>query len=332
MFLKILMSEFQLLKILSDGQYHSGEELGSQLGISRTAVWKQLKKIDSLGVSLDSTKGKGYCLPGGISLLDKDDIVAAMSTASQEVLTCIDVEAVIDSTNIKAMGYAQKGLAYPYVCTAEKQTGGRGRRGREWFSPYARNLYFSFTWGFSGGAASLEGLSLAVGVVVAEVLYECGVEDIQLKWPNDILCAEKKLSGILLEMTGDPAGLCQVVIGIGMNVSMQNVDAEKIDQPWTDLESILHRQINRSELQAKLLDALFGLLMGYEQAGFSTYQKRFSDRDIHAGKSVVVKLGDRVVIGRSAGVNKTGALLVETELGIEVFNGGEVSLRRSNAS
>ena len=326
------MSEQQLLNILSDGQYHSGEDLGRALGVSRAAVWKQLKKIESLGINLESVKGKGYCLPGGLSLLNKESIFAAMSETAKGVVYDIDIESVIDSTNAQAMSFAQSNTHYPYVCTAEQQTKGKGRRGREWFSPYGRNLYFSVTWEFAGGAASLEGLSLAVGVVVADVLSEFGAQDVQLKWPNDILYQGKKLAGILLEMTGDAAGPCQVVIGIGLNVAMSQIEVESIDQPWIDLELVLGRSVDRSELQGRLLTELFELLVSYEQKGFAAYKHRFEERDMHVSKPVYVKLGDRVVVGVSAGVNEAGALLLDTEAGREVFNGGEVSLRGVNAT
>lgn len=326
------MSEHQLLKILSDGHFHSGEDLGSALGISRAAIWKQLKKIESLGLVIDSVKGRGYCLPGGLSLLNKEGVLAAMNEPARQMLQQLDVQSVIGSTNTSAMTFAQTNDVYPYVCTAEQQTGGKGRRGREWVSPYGRNLYFSITWGFVGGAASLEGLSLAVGVVVADVLASYGVEGVQLKWPNDILYQGKKLSGILLEMTGDAAGPCQVVIGVGLNVAMSEAEAEGINQPWTDLQAILGRSVDRSELQGRLLTALFELLQDYELKGFSAYKQRFAERDMHFAKPVYVKLGERVIVGHSAGVSESGALLLDTETGQEVFNGGEVSLRGTDVT
>ena len=326
------MSEHQLLKILSDGQYHSGEDLGNSLGISRAAIWKQLKKIESLGIELESIKGKGYCLKGGLSLLSEAEILSAMTDSSRQQLIQMDVETVIDSTNVAAMSFAQNNTVYPYVCTAEQQTGGKGRRGREWFSPYGRNLYFSITWEFAGGAASLEGLSLAVGVVVADVLAEYGADQVQLKWPNDILYDGKKLAGILLEMTGDAAGPCQVVVGVGLNVAMSGLDTDSIDQPWVDLESVLKTKVVRSELQGKLLSGLFGLLSEYEAKSFAAYKQRFTERDVHLGKPVYVKLSSRVVIGESAGITDSGALLLNTEAGQEQFNGGEVSLRGADAT
>ncbi len=327
-----IMSEQQLIAILSDGEFHSGEALGLALGISRSAVWKQIKKVEALGVSLESVKGRGYCLPGGLNLLSEEAILSAMSVQARALLHRLDVEEVIASTNEQAMAQAQTASGLSYACTAEQQTGGKGRRGRPWFSPYARNLYFSVTRQFAGGAAALEGLSLAVGVVVSDVLASYGLDEVKLKWPNDILCEQKKLAGILLEMTGDAAGPCQVVVGIGLNVSMSAIDSSSIDQPWVDVEAILKQRIDRNSLLAALLDAVLPLLAAYEQQGLAHYRQRFIERDAYIGKPVYVKLGDRVVLGDCAGIDGSGALLLDTDTGRVAFNGGEVSLRGVHAA
>jgi BirA family biotin operon repressor/biotin-[acetyl-CoA-carboxylase] ligase len=216
----------------------SGQDLADLLGVSRTAVWKQLNKLEELGLEIESVKGKGYRIPGGITLLDEQAVRDTMAVDSLPLLAMLDLRDAIGSTNAEAMSQIAAGRGSGYVCTAEQQTAGRGRRGREWVSPYARNLYLSAVWEYEQGAAVLEGMSLAVGVVVARALAACGVPPVQLKWPNDLLYEGAKLGGILLEMTGDPAGACQVVVGIGVNVSMPGKAAEGIDQSWTDVSRI----------------------------------------------------------------------------------------------
>lgn len=318
-----------LLNILSDGEFHSGEELGEALSVSRTAVWKQLKKIEQLGIQIESVKGKGYCLSGGLSLLDEQKIADSMGGALYGSVARFDVESVIESTNRNALDYSQANSGYPYICTAEQQTGGRGRRGKPWFSPYAQNLYFSVTWEFASGAAALEGLSLAVGVVVADVLAALGAGKTQLKWPNDILYDGRKLAGILLEISGDAAGPCQVVVGVGLNVAMTGATSV-IDQPWVDLQAVLGERPDRSYVLGQMLKSIINLLASYEVDGFSQYRDRFAQRDMHEGKPVFVKFGDRVVAGDGAGVDSSGALLVDTVTGRQVFSGGEVSLRSAD--
>lgn len=321
-----------LLAVLADGRFHSGKELGVALGVSRAAVWKHLQKLESLGIRLLSIKGKGYCLEGGLELLSAASIVAGIGPRALPLLAQLDIHPVIDSTNAQAL---RDGVAYGsgYVCLAEFQTAGRGRRGRTWVSPFGNNIYLSLLWTFDGGAAQLEGLSLAVGVVIADVLGALGVEDISLKWPNDILWRGRKLAGVLLEMTGDPAGVCQIVIGIGLNVLMPVDAADSIDQPWVDIRSILAaldlpaENFGRNQLVAALLSGLFPLLDSYQTKRFASYRVRWEQLNAYADKVVEVRMANSSVSGEMLGVNEAGALRLQTARGEQLFYGGEVSLR-----
>lgn len=313
-----------LLSTLSDGQFHSGDVLGDQFGVSRTAIWKQLKKVEDLGIPLESVKGKGYRIPGGLDLIDSAAIRESLLPQVSELVSDLDVRDVVDSTNVIALNKAMSG-ACGYICTAEQQTAGKGRRGKAWASPYASNLYMSVVWEFVEGAAALEGLSLAVGVAVVEALNRAGVNDVRLKWPNDILCNGRKLAGILLEVAGDVAGPCRVVVGIGLNVNMPS--AADIDQPWIDVKEINRAAANRNLLLALIINELMPLLSDFEQQGFSSYRDRWLALDAYAGREVAMLLGDESIIGTAVGVDKSGAVLVETSSGIRKFSGGEVSLR-----
>src|SRR5690606_31411421 len=207
------------------------------------------------------------------------------------------------------------------VCLAEFQTAGRGRRGRSWISPFGKNIYLSMVWAFDGGAAELEGLSLAIGVAIADGLKILGVEGLQLKWPNDVLWQGKKLAGILLEMTGDPTGVCQVVVGIGVNVAMPAEAASEIDQPWVDLSSIsqflnLPRgKIERNQLVAALLSQLLPLLENYKKDRFVAYHRRWEALNPYAGHKVQVHMANKTVDGEMLGVGETGALRLKTNVG-----------------
>lgn len=323
-----------LLAVLADGHFHSGKELGGALGVSRAAVWKHLQKLESLGIRLLSVKGKGYCLEGGLELLSAASIIAGLGSRALPLLARLDIHPVIDSTNAKTL---RDGVAYGsgYVCLAEFQTAGRGRRGRTWVSPFGNNIYLSLLWAFDGGAVQLEGLSLAVGVVIADVLSALGVEDISLKWPNDILWRGRKLAGVLLEMTGDPAGACQVVIGIGLNVLMPVDAADSIDQPWADIRSILAaldlpaENFGRNQLVAALLAELFPLLNSYQAERFASYRARWEQLNAYADEIVEVRMANSMVSGKMLGVNEAGALRLQTATGEQLFYGGEISLRVS---
>jgi len=319
----------QLLDTLADGQFHSGEELGELLGVSRTAVWKQLQKLQELtDLSLESIKGRGYRLVGGLELLDAKRITAVLSPDAQPLLSALNILDQVDSTNHLAMVEAQAGAGRGYTVTAEQQTAGRGRRGRAWVSPFGRNIYSSTVWEFDGGAAALEGLSLAVGVAAVKALRAVGLADAQLKWPNDVVWHGRKLAGILLEMTGDASGRCQVTVGVGINVAMTGShSAESINQPWVDVQSAAGIAVSRNELLGRLLSELLPMLAQFEQAGFSRFRQQWLELDCMAGKAVTVHLGEEVVAGIAAGVDEGGALLVDTPSGRQSFRGGEVSLR-----
>ena len=317
-----------LLPLLADGEFRSGQDLADALGVSRTAVWKQLKKLDDLGLEIQSVKGRGYRIPGGIELLDAAKVQATLRPEAASLLSRLEIHETISSTNALAMQQAEQGGAAGLVCTAEQQSAGRGRRGRQWVSPFASNLYLSVVWEFSQGAAALEGLSLAVGVAVAKALSSCDLPAVQLKWPNDVLYDGAKLGGILLEMTGDAAGVCQVVVGVGLNISMSQASASAIDQAWTDIETITGgRHPGRNVLLAALLSELLPLVASFEDRGFARWRQDWQALDAFAGSNVVLTAGAQQVAGIARGVDERGALQLETASGVQSVYGGEISLR-----
>jgi len=229
------------------------------------------------------------------------------------------------------MQKVEQGAGAGMVYTAEQQTAGRGRRGRSWVSPYARNLYFSIIGEFTQGAAALEGLSLAVGVAVARALENSGIAGVKLKWPNDVLFQGAKLGGILLEMVGDAAGSCHVVVGVGLNVAMPVTTATAIDQEWTDVASVAKRSAiscpGRNELLAAMLNEILPLINEFEAQGFAIWREPWQALDANAGKDVVMSSGGEKMAGIARGVNERGALQLETTLGMKSVFGGEISLR-----
>jgi BirA family biotin operon repressor/biotin-[acetyl-CoA-carboxylase] ligase len=327
-----VMSRSTLLSLLANGEFRSGQVLADQLGVSRTAVWKQLNALAAeYDLEVESVRGKGYRIPGGIDLLDTGQVIGALTGPARALLGSLEILDTIDSTNAELMRRAERGGAPGLVCTAEQQTAGRGRRGRQWVSPYAGNLYLSVLWEFSEGAAALEGLSLAVGVAVARALQGCGVAGIRLKWPNDVLYDGAKLGGILLEMQGDVAGPCRVVIGIGLNVAMPAAAAGNIEQAWTDIATVTGgRQPRRSHLLAAVLNELLPLLADFEQRGFASWREQWLALDAFADKRVTLRTGSTPVGGIARGVDERGALLFETDAGVQAVHGGEISLRAAS--
>ena len=313
-----------LLDILADGELHSGEAIGQQLGISRTAVWKQLAKLEGLGLGLESLHGKGYRIPGGLDLLDAQRLRQKLKR--NDLIDALDIYLETDSTNQRASeAPCRPGRAY--VCLAECQTAGRGRLGRSWVSPIADSIYLSLKWGFEGGVGALEGLSLAVGVVVARSLSAAGIAGVSLKWPNDIVIGKAKLGGVLIEITGDLSGPCETVIGIGINGALSRHEGARVDIPHTDIVSLIERPPDRNSLLAILIDALLDLLVGYPDQGFAALMDDWLALDSLAGETVTVRLGASSVSGVASGVDERGALLLATKTGLRAFSGGEVTLK-----
>ncbi|QIB66180.1 bifunctional biotin--[acetyl-CoA-carboxylase] ligase/biotin operon repressor BirA [Kineobactrum salinum] len=322
------MTRTTLVPMLADGEFHSGQALARTLGVSRTAIWKQLNRLAGLGLELDSVPGRGYRIPGGIELLDSARIEAGLSAEAGALLREIVLLESVDSTNAEALRRITTDAGAGLVCAAEIQTAGRGRRGRSWVSPYARNIYLSLGWEYHDGAAALEGLSLAAGVAVVRALAQLGMSGLQLKWPNDLLVDGAKLGGILLEMAGDATGRCQVVLGVGLNVAMPAAAADAIDQAWTDLAAVAGSALpGRNTLVASLLNELLPLAADFASTGFLPWQDQWQGLDAYAGKQVVLHSGDQRLAGIARGVDGRGALQLETSLGIQAMYGGEISLR-----
>ena len=256
--------------------------------------------------------------------------------ASKE-LGDLEIFKSIDSTNKYAREKAEQAPASGSVVLAEQQSAGRGRRGKTWVSPFAANIYLSIVWDFEQGAQALEGLSLAVGVAVKRALNAQGVNGVQLKWPNDIYVEGQKLGGILLEMIGDPAGQCSVIVGVGINVAMPETQGSDIDQEWTDIRSQLQKypdgenqRPSRNKLAASLISEIVMLLRDFQAQGFSMYRDEWQAADAFFGQEAVISTPKQSITGIVKGVDQNGALRLQLENGkIDTFIGGELSLRLS---
>ncbi|WP_035206048.1 bifunctional biotin--[acetyl-CoA-carboxylase] ligase/biotin operon repressor BirA [Isoalcanivorax pacificus] len=315
-----------VIRCLADGRFHSGEDLGALSGISRAGIWKRLQKLEQLGLAIESVRGKGYRIAGGLSLLDETALRAAAGLPA-DAFDLVLKETTV-STNADALAMIAGGLVRPLAVLAEYQSAGRGRRGRPWQSPFGSNLYLSLASRFSGGATALEGVSLAVGVAVADVLAASGLgARVQLKWPNDVLVGGRKLGGILVELAGEMDGVCMPVIGIGINGAMPAQAGAEIDQPWTDLGRELGAPPDRNRLAGELLASLLAVLDTFRAGGFAALRERWQQYDGCAGREVQLLLGDKRITGVACGVSEQGALLLDVEGEMQRFHGGEVSLR-----
>ncbi|WP_122670782.1 bifunctional biotin--[acetyl-CoA-carboxylase] ligase/biotin operon repressor BirA [Pseudomonas viridiflava] len=311
-----------LLKLLADGAFHSGQVLGESLGVSRSAVWKQLQQLESdLDIEVHKVRGRGYRLATPIVLLDPAAIVESGMPGEWSVRTYDS----IDSTNAEASRLIALGAPMPLLVVAEQQTAGRGRRGRKWVSPFAENLYYSLVLRIDGGMRQLEGLSLLVGLAVMNVLRDMGVQGAGLKWPNDVLVGRQKIAGILLELIGDPADVCHVIIGVGVNVNMR-VSTE-VDQLWTSVRLQTGAPADRNTIAARISAQLEALLTVHRQEGFLAFQKEWEQGHLWQGAAVKLLSGIETVEGVVLGVDSLGALRLEVNGLEKSFSGGELSLR-----
>lgn len=313
----------ELLRLLGDGEAHTGARLGEQLGISRQAVWKRIERLRELGLPVIGSATAGYRLDPPPELLDRDRILSRLNCDQREVLNRLEIVLSTDSTN-DALAALPLDSRHGSVLLAEHQRAGRGRRGRQWHSPLAANLYLSLAWRFDRGIAALGGLSLAVAVAAARALQQQGVGPVHLKWPNDILLDERKLGGILVEVSGDLQGPCHVIVGIGLNYRMP--DATRLDQPWTDLRD---HALSRNALAAALLNHLLAAMADYADQGFSTFARDWYQWDCLRGRQITVIREPSPVEGVAMGVADDGALLLHSDGQQMAFHAGEVSVRAS---
>lgn len=316
---------FPILRLLSDGKFHSGEAIAQHFGISRASVWNALQHAETLGIEVFSVRGRGYKLPDAVTLLDESAILKAIGNRHPHLR--LEVHDHLPSTNSYLMQHMQAHMHGTCVVT-NLQTNGRGRRGRSWQAGLGASLTFSLLWRFQRGASALSGLSLAVGIALTRSLHELGVIDAQLKWPNDVLIKGEKLAGILIELQGDMEGASTAVIGIGINLKLADSMKQQIDQPATDLASVSAHQIDPNQLLANLLKHLYEVLSLFEQNGFVSFNDEWTQHHAYHQQPVRMLMPDgKENHGVVNGVAEDGSLMIETDTGIQRFISGEISLR-----
>ncbi|MFQ0973869.1 bifunctional biotin--[acetyl-CoA-carboxylase] ligase/biotin operon repressor BirA [Gilliamella sp. CG35] len=306
----------KLIEILADGNFHSGEELASDFGITRAGINKYIKVLREWGIELSSIQGKGYSLKIPMDLFNKSKIDQYYQADSR-----VEILPIIDSTNQYMLDKIPE-LKSGDCCIAEFQSKARGRRGRQWFSPFGTNLYFSMYWRLEQGIAAAMGLSLVVGIVVTQALRELSGQDIKVKWPNDLYLNDQKLAGILVELAGKTGDCAHVVIGIGVNLNMTNPDPNIVNQKWANLGNI-----NRNLLVAKIAKTLRENLEKFEKNGLAFFIDDWNHLDNFIHRPVKLLIGDDVIRGVAKGINDQGALLLEQNGKIQAYIGGEISLR-----
>ncbi len=314
-----------LIQKLVKGEFLSGQALGDELGVSRAAISKHIAALQDMGFDIFSVTGKGYRLAEPIELLSEEKIVSHIELSN--IVAKVEVHNVIDSTNSYLMRRLPNQNTPGQVCIAEYQSAGRGRRGRQWISPFGSHIYMSMYWSLEQGMSSAMGLSVVAALAVSDAIKTLYKTDVELKWPNDIYFKGVKLAGILIDLEGQAMEPCHCVIGVGLNINMPAKSAELVDQPWTDLSSAIGVEIDRNILAASIISALIKRLEVHSETGINTMVAQWHEHDVYFNKAVSLITGDKVTRGICRGINAQGALLLEVNGKVSPVYGGEVSLR-----
>jgi len=322
-----MLKAADILAILADGHFHSGQDLAEQLALSRSGVWKSVRYLQSCGLEVFAVRGKGYRLTRSVELLNQSQIQCAIPAPVRTNLGSVEVLWRVDSTNRHVLEKALTDVESGYTCVAEMQTLGRGRRGRHWVSPLGGNIYLSQLWRFSLGPAQLSGLSLATAIAIVRAIDTLGINDVGLKWPNDVLIDHKKVAGILLEINGESSGPSNVVAGVGLNVRLGADALAQIDQSCTDLESHVPQPFQRNQFVVLLITELLSVYQQFCEHGFAYFRDEWHKFDLYKDQSVNLSSSTGNIAGINRGVDMQGALRLEQNGQIASFQSGEISMR-----
>jgi len=315
----------RLVDILNDGQYHDGTTIGQKLNITRSAIWKTIKRLRHYGIGIESVKGKGYRLEEPCFLLNKNIIHEQLTTKMDQSLQLTICESV-DSTNsyLRQLPIDDN----THVCIAEHQTQGKGRLHRRWLTPFGKNIAFSMRYRFQQDISLLAGISLVCAIAVKNTLSTFGLsEKIKLKWPNDLLCDGKKIAGILIDVFAESHGSCFAVIGIGINVNM--LACEDIHYSWTSLRQETNKIINRNTVCTTLIQELLTQITRFEKDGFDPFIDAWMSCDYLYNQMVTLNNHGTQVSGIANGINNQGHLLIKQDSGtVKSFTSGDVNLVR----
>ena len=230
------------------------------------------------------------------------------------------------STNDDAKNFLSEQSSPLSIHTSEQQIAGKGRNGKKWISPKGKNIYLSIGWLSNLKYSQLDGLSLAIGTILASSLNKFTQNKVGIKWPNDLLIEKKKISGILIE-TIDLNNQVGVVIGIGINVHMSKEEGKEIDQSWIALDEITDSINNRNEIIGDIVNKVFQLTTVFTDEGFKPYKLDYESLDMLKGKKCIVNIKGIYKTVDVLGVNDKGEMLVKDGSENLTLRYGEVSIR-----
>ena len=312
--------ERMVLEYLSDKKYHSGVQLGSALNKSRTTIMNYMKKLSDSGLLINKVIGRGYQLQIVPEFYDRRILLKRPN------LSFFDT---VDSTNQFLL--EQSDVSEGTVVLTDFQSHGRGRRGRDFLSSYGTQIMFSYATNFKE-IGEINGLSIVIGIAVVKALESVGINNVQIKWPNDLYINGQKVGGILVETSCSKKGV-YTVIGVGINVVRDFlflVDLSKLDREIGAIDISKHG-ISRSEMVLLLCEYIDKYIANFKRVGLQPYIETYNNYDAFAGSNVRIITNERIIEGVNGGINATGAIILYTPEGklVEVV-AGDVSLRKAD--
>lgn len=335
-------SLIKLVKMLNNSHnhercYQDGTSLGDKLNITRSAVWKQIKKLEGYDIQIDSIKGKGYALAEPLILLQQQQIKRGLENKEikVEVFESIgstndylkETSNIVDIANVKSISNTAE-VINPVICIAEQQSKGRGRFNRYWHSPFAQNIYLSCLYPFQKDISELTGLGFAVSLAIVKTLNSYKLpQPLAIKWPNDIMYQGKKLASSLIELQGENHGCCKTIIGLSVNTNLQQDKINKITQAWTSLRNITGDYIDRNELCIAIVNTLMEYITRFEKTGLTSFLKEWGTLDYLLNKKITLQSFSKKTTGIVKGINAHGHLLLELSNGkIQAFLSGDTTI------
>lgn len=304
--------KYKILEMLETDKYVSGEEISKQLGISRNAVWKHINALRKMGCGIESIPSKGYRLTERLDIINPQLL-------QKYVPGKVYYYESVDSTN--AACKREEDVADRSLFISDTQTGGRGRLGRKWSSPKGCSVFMSICLQPDIAVEKVSQLTLVAGMAVCRAIRAS-----RIKWPNDVLIGDKKVCGILTEMTAEMDRVNRVVVGIGINVNNEAFTVDLVEKA-TSIYRETGKRYSRNKLICGILEEFWALYDKFLKKGFSALKREYSLKCITTGRQVVIIKNGKEFEAYAADVDENGGLIIEHNGRRETVTSGEVSVR-----
>ena len=306
-------------------EFVSGQKISELFGISRTAVWKHIRVLKQRGYVIESYTKRGYCLREAPELIQPDEVASLLQTAT--LGRQLIYREKVDSTNNVAKKLADKGEPEGTVVVAEEQTGGRGRLERQFISPFAQGLWFSFILRPQFPPMEVSKMTLVAAVALTKTLRQLGLIHCGIKWPNDILVHHKKIVGILTELSASVEKINYLVMGIGINTTLDKKDLPKELKKTTTSFAMEGLTVDRNALLAMFLNQFETYYKRVREEGFEPVLAEWKSLSCMLGQIVEVTEANRSYQGKAVDLDENGNLMVDTGKGVEHVLAGDVHVR-----